>query len=687
MEPSDESKPQENDEINDTDLSETQSLYSNSNSIAHLLTKLAPNECFAANFQCFCQTDQNNLIITNTDTNQTKTVSFQHKIKHLIIAKAGYYLVCLTENDGFHIIDLELGKEMLDIGKFHSPKNIKWHPRIQGFLAVNHEGVSIEILSKVEQTFKSTIFEIKDVTAFDLGSGPNLEIGYVTAEGVLKICDLYSNSEQIISNSTFEDVNDVIFIDRDTISVISSSNVTICARSPAFEQVTYEKSVFLYDQLSDIGLFADIGSSQVTLFTKESIISQKYDETLDLALKANLNQIDIVYKDAAKRSIEIIAIHEDEVYKYPIIFSPESDVEEKELEVPEIKEEIKIPEKQEEQKSLGNKRKDKKAKSPGKKNPKNKAPTEISEFKPPEPPKPVAPPKDMVTPIISCLNKRFDDLMRRLETTLSEKTLSQVISKHLQVSYDGRGQDQVSALKNALQSFVFQAFGNEFRTVLIPIFERDINENFKNMFFLLQETLRQSAERNTREEAKSQSLNAHMKNTVEGLNNLSKKLGKVAFKQLKRVEELEVVLVEKAAAVQPSTSSVQMPKVDSYISKLKQEIEQYLYNQEFEKAITRLLRENNPSYLFKVLTVCDPRPLIDRDYLSPTTISELFNLLVTCVEQNKEFSDIFLWLEELCKKLPTGSSDLSRILARLCEACDRNPKLRNIMKLYTSRLR
>lgn len=148
------------------------------------------------------------------------------------------------------------------------------------------------------------------MTAFDLGSGPNLEIGYVTAEGVLKICDLYSNSEQIISNSTFEDVNDVIFIDRDTISVISSSNVTICARSPAFEQVTYEKSVFLYDQLSDIGLFADIGSSQVTLFTKESIISQKYDETLDLALKANLNQIDIVYKDAAKRSIEIIAIHD-----------------------------------------------------------------------------------------------------------------------------------------------------------------------------------------------------------------------------------------------------------------------------------------------------------------------------------------------------------------------------------------
>mmetsp|Transcript_10603 Transcript_10603/g.10626 ORF Transcript_10603/g.10626 Transcript_10603/m.10626 type:complete len:292 (-) Transcript_10603:8-883(-) len=291
----------------------------------------------------------------------------------------------------------------------------------------------------------------------------------------------------------------------------------------------------------------------------------------------------------------------------------------------------------------------------------------------------------MVTPIISCLNKRFDDLMRRLEKTLSEQTLSQVISKHLQANYENKGQDQLNAIKTALQSYIFQAFSNEFRTVLIPIFERDIGENFKNMFFLLQETLRQSSERNAREEAKSQSLNAHMKNTIEGLNTLSKKLGKVAFKQLKRVEELEVVMVEKASAA--VTNSIEIPKVDTYVNKLKQEIEKYLNEKDFDKAITRLIQENNTNYLFKVLVLMDPRPLMARDYLSNDTVLSLFYLLVSCVEQEKEFPDIMLWLEELCKKLPTGSSDLSKILARLCEVCDRNSKLRSIMKLYTMRLR
>jgi hypothetical protein len=196
---------------------------------------------------------------------------------------------------------------------------------------------------------------------------------------------------------------------------------------------------------------------------------------------------------------------------------------------------------------------------------------------------------------------------------------------------------------------------------------------------VLEENIRENADRAAKEEAKFISMQTHLKNAIEAMNSIQTKLNKNAFKQLRRVNELEIKLNDRVLESQKNSSVY--PSVSESSSSLKIEVDSLLREGEYEKAISRVLEESNTSNIVSLLKVINPRPLISSNLLSNEVLSKLLESILNCYEN---WPEKMLWVEELCRKIPLHS--ISLFYDKIYELSDSNPQFESSYKILRHRL-
>ena len=72
--------------------------------------------------------------------------------------------------------------------------------------------------------------------------------------------------------------------------------------------------------------------------------------------------------------------------------------------------------------------------------------------------------------------------------------------------------------------------------------------------------------------------------------------------------------------------------------------------------------------------------------MNESLVKQLFYQLIENIERDIEFKEIYVWVEELGKGMIIPSNEVSRLIVRLFELTERKPKMREAIKIFTTRL-
>jgi len=609
------------------------------------LAEIQQNRTFVANSNYVCFANESSISILNAN-NELRILSLENKslsVESMELAiSAGKLLAVISDSEGFSILDLDEEKEIRDIGKTQRIENVKWHP-FKELLVIHWEGENLEVLSWEAQSFESRIIEKQDIWTFDVSPSEDLEIAYLGNEGAIRVWKVDSGEESILGKVSTLEMGVVSFLDHNSVVLNSDSETRVYRRFPEYNPIVLDKNLVKYEPKSDSVIIGCKTSCNVYIGQRDSFLQARNEKALvEYGLQQPYSSIELRPKE---NGFDLITLHETELYAYS--YDNESKYDE------------------------SNKKTPKRSKK--RKNIKQ------------EKPKPQLQPKDICNPVQDTLNKRFEELQKRLDKNLSEAALQQWVSRAISTNIEQKSTENQAFLKSTLEAVTLKALKHEVTNTIIPELEHRFVDTFGRMYMNFQEVLRQSSERNSQEEIKSQSINHHFKTTIENLTNLSKKISKVAFKQMKRIAEMEFKLNEKMQYPQKQAEEIEPPQKNLATEGVKKSIESSLKNEDFQKAILDVLRTNNWNWVTKVLDVIDPEALLKGNYLNGECLSMLFEFLVEGVSAKKPFKDAQKWLEELSGQVPIPQADRHRVLLKLCDLVAQNPDFSKVPSIYSYR--
>lgn len=290
-----------------------------------------------------------------------------------------------------------------------------------------------------------------------------------------------------------------------------------------------------------------------------------------------------------------------------------------------------------------------------------------------EPAKPQ--PVDTITSLMKTVHKNFENLTYKMENSLNVQSLASSICSNLENCLEKRCSKDQDTLRKALIQIMGQVFKEEFRSMVLPQLEAATCTLFRQLYVVLEENIRENAERAAKEEAKFISMQTHLKNAIEAIIAISNKLNKNAFKQLRRVNEFDIKLSEKAL------EGHKLPIVSNSSSTLKTEVDSLLREANYEKAILKVLDDNNISHLISLLKVMNPKPLMNANLISNEIMIRLLDLLIG---NDNMWTEKIIWTEELCRKIPIQL--ISPFYERMYELSKSNTQFETCCKILRHRL-
>ena len=613
------------------------------------LFSISFTDLLSVNSSFICIASDRSLTVCRSLSEDTKCFTFASSIKLMEISKISNTLALHLENQGFLIFDLEAEKEIFEYSQDQTIQIMKWNNWNSPKLGIYWADGVLELWSAVQSSFSSTHFEVKDLEYFEFLS-PSLLI-LQTSDFKCKVMDL-SESSIVLLDIKEEKIDKIISLDEDKIVVVYGESIAvyvISARTTMF--VRNNKQIFGYDPISDYVYLANTGSLQVLVFTKDSFVAQRGQECLAcFTLMEACSDFTIRKKEERPQAV---VRHGEDLFLYTLKGEA--------IEEPlvEIKEELNLP----------------------KLKKKNKINNPIENFVKIEAKQ--INPKEITGPVIAALNKNFDEVLRKIEKTVSPHTVNTLVSKTIQSTFDSKLDGNTQ--KALVQNTITQALRFEFQTSLIPVVQQQLAESFGKITALFQESLKSASDYNNKSAAKAASLDTHMKNAIENITSTTCRIEKEYSNQLKKISETEVKLLE-SAEFRKQDEIVVSKASDTRIEALKRDIDLKLRSYDFEGAISRVLKENNSSYLYSVLNAINPKIFCSSRVMNESLVKQLFYQLIENIERDIEFKEIYVWVEELGKGMIIPSNEVSRLIVRLFELTERKPKMREAIKIFTTRL-
>ena len=636
----------------DLDLSDI--LY-DSEILESLLTSSDPSKLFSVSFtdllsvnsSFICVASGRSLTVCRGVSEDTKSFTFPSTVKLMEISKLTNTLALQLDNQGFLIFDLDAEKEVFEYSQSQTIQIMKWNNWNYPKLGIYWTDGVMEMWSRVQSSFTSTRYEVKDLEYFEFLS-PN-KIVFQASDLKCKVMDLSENSVALLDIKE-EKIDKIIALDEDKIALVYGETIVVYIISTGTSIfVRNNKQIFGYDPSSDYVYLGNTGSLQVLLFTKESFVTQRSQEYLACFTLMEACSEFVVRKKNERP--QAVARHGDDVFLYTFKGEPPEEP------MAEIKEEFSPP-------RLKTKIK--------------KALPEFTKIEPKQ-----INPKEITTPVISALNKNFDEIMRKIEKSISPHTVNTLVNKTIQSTFDSKLDGNTQ--KALVQNTITQALRFEFQTSLIPMVQQQLSDSFGKITALFQESLKNSSEYNNKSAAKAVSLDTHMKNAIENISNATCRIEKEYSNQLKKISETEVKLLESVEFKKQDEITVHKAS-DSRIDALKRDIDLKLRSYDFEGAISRVMKENNSSYLYSVLNAINPKIFCSSRVMNESLVKQLFYQLIENIERDIEFREIYVWAEELGKAMIIPTNEVSRLIVRLFELNERKPKMREVIKVFTMRL-
>ena len=287
------------------------------------------------------------------------------------------------------------------------------------------------------------------------------------------------------------------------------------------------------------------------------------------------------------------------------------------------------------------------------------------------------------------LQRRLDDLQTRLETggflTHIQEQVDKVINDYME-KLSSIIKDEQQKIQVSMKVLLAQAFKDQFQSAILPIFEAAVKEMFTQATLAFQEGVKEFTERNALEEAHFQSVLQHMKASVEATTELTTKLGKVAFKQLKRLGDVEVKMSEKAIVTPISRPELKMVEE---VPALKLELDRLLRNEEFETAIVMVMSESDERMVYRVLKVMNPAALYRLKPVGNAVSLRLCHRILTHFPSREELPEYLQWLQEICRNVVLKGEDpniVQNILEMMVSRSKTSPELSPAKETFFSKI-
>ena len=290
---------------------------------------------------------------------------------------------------------------------------------------------------------------------------------------------------------------------------------------------------------------------------------------------------------------------------------------------------------------------------------------------------------------LQLLQRRLEELQSRLDSgamlSSIQNQVDKVINEYME-KLSNIIKDEQQKIQVSMKVLLAQAFKEQFQSAILPLFEAAVKEMFTQATLAFQEGVKEFTERNALEEAHFQSVMQHMKSSVEATTELTSKLGKLAFKQLKRVNDAELKLAEKAATLPQAKPE---PRFVEEVPALKLELDRLLRNEEFEAAVLLVLSESDERVIYKVLRVLNPGALYALKPLSNGLSLRLCHRILTHFPARDELPEYLLWLQEICKNVVLKSEDpniVQNILEMMVSRSKNSPELTSAKETFFSKI-
>ena len=625
----------------DVETAENQNSLTSNTTDPVKLFSILQTDLLAVNSDYICIASFNTLKVIKNSIEEFKIFTFENPIKAVEISKISDSILITLENFGFIIFDLESELQQ-QVPKPSQITQIKWNNWSSEKFGIFTNEDHLEIFTRPTLS-ESLKLVLRNIISFEFNS-PN-SIVFQDSELKCKLLNFSDGSSVGVDCGKTEPVEKIVVFDQETFGFKFSESIVMVSLTAGILFNLGHKQIFEYDVKCDYVYLGNPGSLQVLIISKENFIGQKYQDCVAyFTLMESSSQI-VVRKKNDKP--QVVARHGDDIFFYT--FRTEIQTEEP---LPEIKEF-----------------------SPPKTAGKTKKPTEKPNPK-------LINPKDIVTPIVNTLNKNLEDCVRKVEKTVSPHALNTLVTKTIQSTLEQKL--DTSTQKSMVQSTLTQVLRYEFQTTLIPVIQQQLNENFTKIAALFQESLKSSSDHNNRSAAKTASLESHMKSAIDNIAHTTSRLEKEYLAEVKKINESEARLNESFEPRRQEEFII--PKsVNSKTDALKKEIDQKLKNMDFEGAISTVLREKNPGYLFKVLEVLNAKSLCSSRIIREPLLKQLFYELIDNVDKDSEFRDFYVWTEEIVKNMNL-KEEATQLIVKLFNISEKKPKIREIIKIITMKI-
>lgn len=291
------------------------------------------------------------------------------------------------------------------------------------------------------------------------------------------------------------------------------------------------------------------------------------------------------------------------------------------------------------------------------------------------------------------LQRKIEELQTKLDSGAVvsgvKERVDKVISDNME-KLSGIIREEQQKIQVSMKILLAQSFKEQFQSTILPNFEGSIKELFTQVTSTFQEGVKEYSERNQLEDIKFQTVIQHMKTAVEASTDLTGKLGKAAFKQLKRVNELEVRLTERVTTAPVAREEpMHAFPVEKQVSALKLELDRLLRNEEFEAAIGLAMTEREERAIYSVLNVINPAALYQAKPLSNGLSLRLCHRLLTHFPARAELPECVLWLQEICKSIVVKGEDPSlvqNILEMMVSRSKSSPEISPAKETFFSKI-
>lgn len=606
------------------------------------LFSILQSDSLAVNSDYICIASDNTLKIIKNSIEEFKLFSFNNQIKFVEISKISDSIVIVLENFGFIILDIE-SENQQQVVKTSEINLVKWNNWDADKIGVFADDNNLEVFFRGNLS-ESVKIGLKDCVCFEFSAENS--IVFQDSEFKCRILSVEdSNNPVSVPCGKNEKIEKIVVFDKEKFAFKFSESIEVVSLSSGIMFSLGHKQIFEYDIKSDYVYLGNPGSLQVLIISKENFIGQKYQDCVAyFTLMESCSQI-IIRKKNDKP--QVVARHGDDIFFYT--FRTEVQTEEP---LPEIKEF-----------------------SPPKASVKAKKPAERSQPK-------LINPKEIISPIVNALNKNLEDCVKRVEKSISPHNLNTLVTKTIQSTLEQK--IDAASQKSIIQSTLTQSLRYEFQSSLIPVIQQQLNENFLKISSLFQESIKTSSDYNNRSSAKTSSLESHMKNAIDNISNTTSRLEKEYLAEIKKINEIESRLSE---SFEPKKQEdlIIVKSVNSKTEALKKDIDQKLRNLDFEGAITTVLREKNPGYLFKVLEMLNPKSLCSSRIIREPLLKQLFYELIDNVEKDLEFKEFYVWTEEIVKNMNL-KEEATQLIVKLFNISEKKPKIREIIKIITMKI-